>query len=259
MNLGDQAIGFLIIASISGAVILLHFFQRLRLRRDEGLLRVVQRYGGSVSAPDGFGPGSAYFRIEGRHATIEYGPEEEPQTRVRVLMPRRSPGVFRILRLGRARRLWGTRDIQVGNARFDRDWYITARPESLVRRIFTEDRFEEVMKSVDRLARFNSPSVEITRDTLVVRVQEWIRGEDPLTSLVSTAAEFVGYLLRLGPEEGIAWVSGENGPGLCPVCAAAMEEAVVHCDKCRTPHHAECWTYVGQCSTYACKGKRCVA
>jgi len=213
-----------------------------------------------VTWPDGFGPGSAYFRIEGRHATIDYGPPEAPQTRVRVLMSRRSPGVFRILRLSKARRLWGARDIQVGNARFDRDWYITARPESLVSRIFTEDRFEQVMNSVDRLARFADPAVEITRDTLVVRAQEWISGEEDLTSLVSTASEFVGYLLRLGPEEGIAWVAGGDAePSICPVCAAAMEEAVVHCDKCRTPHHEECWTYVGQCSTYACKGKRWVA
>jgi hypothetical protein len=32
-----------------------------------------------------------------------------------------------------------------------------------------------------------------------------------------------------------------------------MESRVVYCGKCRTPHHEECWSYVGQCSTYGCR------
>jgi len=53
--------------------------------------------------------------------------------------------------------------------------------------------------------------------------------------------------------------AGEAEVGLCPVCATEMTDGVITCEKCRTPHHQECWTYVGQCSTYACKGKRFVA
>ena len=41
--------------------------------------------------------------------------------------------------------------------------------------------------------------------------------------------------------------------GECQVCGAAMEERVVLCMKCRTPHHEECWIFNGACSTYACK------
>lgn len=32
-----------------------------------------------------------------------------------------------------------------------------------------------------------------------------------------------------------------------------MTAAVVGCRACRTPHHAECWSYLGRCSTYACR------
>ena len=41
--------------------------------------------------------------------------------------------------------------------------------------------------------------------------------------------------------------------GECQVCGSAMEERVVLCAKCRTPHHEECWTYNGSCSTYGCR------
>jgi hypothetical protein len=41
--------------------------------------------------------------------------------------------------------------------------------------------------------------------------------------------------------------------GECQVCGWAMEERVVLCAKCRTPHHEECWTYNGSCSTYGCR------
>jgi hypothetical protein len=41
--------------------------------------------------------------------------------------------------------------------------------------------------------------------------------------------------------------------GQCQVCGSAMEERVVVCARCRTPHHEECWTYNGSCSTYGCR------
>jgi hypothetical protein len=41
--------------------------------------------------------------------------------------------------------------------------------------------------------------------------------------------------------------------GECQICGAAMTDHVVYCSKCRTPHHEECWSYNGACSTYACR------
>jgi predicted DCC family thiol-disulfide oxidoreductase YuxK len=43
--------------------------------------------------------------------------------------------------------------------------------------------------------------------------------------------------------------------GACPVCRRPLGEDVVQCDRCRTPHHAECWRYAGdRCSTFGCGG-----
>ncbi|HVE41357.1 MAG TPA: RING finger protein [Planctomycetota bacterium] len=47
----------------------------------------------------------------------------------------------------------------------------------------------------------------------------------------------------------VVFISG----GECQVCGWAMEQWVVLCSKCRTPHHEECWTWNGACSTYGCR------
>jgi len=49
--------------------------------------------------------------------------------------------------------------------------------------------------------------------------------------------------------EPIVFVAG----GECQVCGSPMEEGVVLCSRCRTPHHEECWIYNGTCSTYGCR------
>jgi hypothetical protein len=44
--------------------------------------------------------------------------------------------------------------------------------------------------------------------------------------------------------------------GHCQICGSAMVERLVYCAKCGTPHHEECWTYNGACSTYGCRESR---
>lgn len=230
-------------------------------RRGAGFQRAARLLKGTVSRDDSLMPQALHFTIEGRPAVIEFERGGAPSTRVKVAMFRRSPGVCRILPTNVARertRFAGAPDIRIGDARFDTNWFVTARPESFAHRLFAEDRRGQVIQSVRRLVPLGLSSIEITRDTLTIRVHGLLDGAEALHLLAQTAKDFVGYILRLGPEEGIAWVAagaGEPEVGLCPVCAVGMTEDVVLCDKCRTPHHLECWTYVGRCSTYACNGK----
>jgi len=48
---------------------------------------------------------------------------------------------------------------------------------------------------------------------------------------------------------------GDTGPPLCQVCGALIEDEsnMFRCPRCDTPHHLDCWTYFGGCSTYGCK------
>lgn len=40
----------------------------------------------------------------------------------------------------------------------------------------------------------------------------------------------------------------------CPVCADPLEGAARRdCPRCETPHHRECWDYVGDCAIFGCR------
>jgi hypothetical protein len=75
---------------------------------------------------------------------------------------------------------------------------------------------------------------------------EWIAG-------ILRAA--VGKRMAPSPNVQIVAVSGTTGE--CQVCGSVMDTRVVLCSKCRTPHHEECWSYTGTCSTYGCGEIRC--
>jgi hypothetical protein len=39
---------------------------------------------------------------------------------------------------------------------------------------------------------------------------------------------------------------------VCRVCGEEIREGLVFCRRCKTPHHRECWQYIGRCSVFAC-------
>ena len=49
-------------------------------------------------------------------------------------------------------------------------------------------------------------------------------------------------------------IASENA--VCMICGEAVVERRVQCRRCQTPHHQECWEYLGQCSTYGCGGTK---
>jgi hypothetical protein len=67
------------------------------------------------------------------------------------------------------------------------------------------------------------------------------------------AARYLRVAIRGRAPEEAAAMKMETAAGECQVCGEKMESRVIFCAKCRTPHHEECWSYVGQCSTFACR------
>ncbi len=45
------------------------------------------------------------------------------------------------------------------------------------------------------------------------------------------------------------------GVEICQVCGEGLGDRRVVCARCLTPHHEDCWTYVGTCSVYACRSR----
>jgi len=206
------------------------------------------------------------FLIAGRPAVMEFEPsgdDRSGRTTVRVPLRGPSPGTLHILREGFAQeflKLFGAQDISIGDPEFDKAWVVKATPESLALRVFSPERRTRAVAAVQRLTGWGDPTIEVTRDQLRIQVRDEILSEGGVVTLAKSAQEFLEFLQVPSASTGIELGEVKTSPdSTCPVCGTTLQDRPVRCESCKTPHHSECWTYVGQCSTYACKGKRYVA
>jgi len=62
------------------------------------------------------------------------------------------------------------------------------------------------------------------------------------------------------PGDDVELASATPVTGKCPICGELMDGAgnnVWRCERCHTPHHADCWSYAGQCGVFGCGGGQC--
>lgn len=78
-----------------------------------------------------------------------------------------------------------------------------------------------------------------------------LRGRPP--DELEWAARYLRVAIKGRPEQESEPMRVDATVGDCRVCGEKMERRVIYCARCRTPHHEECWSYVGQCSTYGCR------
>jgi len=226
------------------------------------------RLGGSFEDGGLFGEPQVSLTLGGRPAWIEYyrgvlNNFQSSWTRVVVGIRGVSPGSLHILQEGFGQaflKIFGAQDLNVGDEDFDSRYVVRATPESLVTRVFRPEQRHRVIASAQRLRNLRNPTIDLDTNTLIVQVREYVGNERDLMELVKTAEEFLTYVLVASPPTGIEFGEVQAaGGGLCLVCGTALREALVRCENCKTPHHAECWNYMGRCSTYACKGRRTTA
>lgn len=244
-------------------VVLIGFAISVNGARKELLSRVALRVGGT------FVPGAwnrehrIDFPIAGRDASLTFfggSKGHAPYSRVSASLGGLFPGTLHILEEGFGQRflkIFGAQDLDIGDAAFDKDYVVKATPDRLAARIFAPERRSDVVRTVRRLSGFSNPSIDVTPQELTVTTRQYLRDETALLTLISAAQEFLAYVLGEPAPPGI--VLGEvtsSGGGNCPVCGTGLRDRVVKCEGCRTPHHADCWAYMGRCSTYACRGVR---
>lgn len=180
-------------------------------------------------------------------------------------------GMFRALRTPAAtgvveieHKLWGNRIIgpprvSIGDQEFEERFriYATSAPDAV--RLLTEGmrRTLEKLAVMGKVrAAFRPKLIEIS-----VAAEDW----DTFTARQFVELAVEAARPELGPEAvaanigDIEWIEDvEPESPTCQVCATALEDSVVRCRRCRTPHHAECWEYSGICATFSCGCRKAV-
>jgi hypothetical protein len=162
----------------------------------------------------------------------------------------------------------GTRLVRVGDPEFDRSYLIQANDPEIARAFLTQS----VRWSLGNLERLGPPGgmllsinpermlVQVDRnlgqsgEALIAAVREALVLHDGLRQSVSARQSEGIAIVAAGPAE-----LADAGPPICKVCGEAIIAPGVLCDTCRTPHHRDCWEFIGACSIYGCNSKKSVS
>jgi len=254
---------FLLFISLAlGAIVGIALLNSRRKARNAMLRRLAGHVGGTLVEGGFLSESRIDFAIAGRGASLQFfggSRHRHPYSRVLVDIRGISPGTLHILEDGFARsflKIFGAQDLSIGDASFDKDYVIKATPESLAARIFSPERRSVVIRTVRGLRGFADPRFDLDENYLSVVVRQYLRIEPSLRTLLTAATEFLGHVTATSISHGVVLGEVRIAGGLCPVCGTGLREPLARCEQCRTPHHEECWAYLGSCATYACRGTR---
>lgn len=146
---------------------------------------------------------------------------------------------------------YGSRDIQVGEAEFDRDFVILSPDPEFARSALDADTRGRIT-SLQQLA---SSVVEIRRGTLTVQTDKIFRLGRELREWL----ELSGALADRFASAGKTGASAPPQSADCPVCGGPLQENIVECGRCRTGHHVKCWRSYGSCAGFDCGFRRAIA
>lgn len=190
--------------------------------------------------------------LKGRRAWLRLEPDEPSRTRLEITLRDPPPGTFHLHpeRPEDARlraRLPDALPLQLGAGRY----LLRASPAGFAARLFAVERRAELAVRLSELAAFGPLRVDLLRHGLVVEWEPLIERYDDRRRILQIAGSLLDLIDGLGV--GIVFVSEAIAPiGVCEVCGTGMSQDLVRCRRCRTPHHRECWSYVGRCTTFGC-------
>jgi hypothetical protein len=158
----------------------------------------------------------------------------------------------------------GTRLVRLGDPTFDRGYVVQANDPEMVRGLLTP----AVRWAIDQLQRMAPPSgilVSVNPERMLVQVDRNLGlSTEALSAVVREALVVLDGLVQgvaARVNQGISIVQAgaaapeDAGPPICKVCGEAIAGPGVLCASCRTPHHRDCWEFIGSCSIFGCNGK----
>lgn len=237
--------------------------------------QLAMRYHGRFESRGFSDPPTVSFTHQGANVRVGLAPQvggksQVVRTRVVIRFPRGLPFRLELAPIARPappQPPRATRLVRVGNPDFDRRYVVQANDHEMACTFLSPP----VRSSIGWLDRLSPPGgflISINPERMLVQIDRNLgQGVEGLDEAVRESL-VIHEGLRRGVSErlsdGIAIVSagpasaGDSGPPICKVCGELIDGPGVLCDTCRTPHHHDCWEFVGACSIYGCNGKRSI-
>lgn len=150
------------------------------------------------------------------------------------------------------RGLFGFHDAQVGDADFDAAFELrTSAPD------FAASLLKPwLRKRLRELALYGGFRWRLSRAGFLLRLERRPESEADLDRGLTAAFDLLDVLPGAQGRERVQMGEARTKiveDTVCGVCGVTLAQgALVRCDACRTPHHADCWSFNGRCSIFAC-------
>jgi hypothetical protein len=243
--------------------------------RHRAYRQVADRYRGRIEGRGFNESPTVSFTHEGASVRVGLAPQVSgkalpPRVRVVARFPRGLPFRLELAPIARPappQPPKGTRVVRLGDLEFDRAFVVQANDADMAR-AFLGRATCWALGNLQRLAPPGGMLVSINPERMLVQVDRNLgQSGDALLAAVQESLVLLdglreGVAARI--HEGIAIVAAgpaeadDAGPPVCKVCGEAISTPGVLCQTCRTPHHRDCWEFVGACSIYGCNGKKCL-
>ncbi len=236
--------------------------------------QLAHRFGGRYESRGMSDPPTVSFHYRGTAVRVGLAPTIPGQTtisRTRVVARFRSGIPFRlelapVSRPAPTQPPKGTRVVKTGDREFDQVFLVQANDAEMARD-FLSPQVRMAVVNLQRLVHTGGMLVSINPERLLVQIDRNLGQSTEALCLAVQESLAVHDGLQLGVSrrmrQGIAIVDSpgtaaeDQGPPVCKVCGEIIDSGpVMVCTSCRTPHHADCWEYVGACSIYGCGCKQ---
>jgi len=243
-------------------------------RRFRAYRRLADRYRGRYESRGMYDPPTVSFTHRNSLVRVGLAPTApgqpvSPRTRVVARFSQGIPFRLELMPLSRPAPPQvpkGTRPVTLGISVIDRDFSVRTNDLEIAKEFLDPDVVAAIL-DLQSMVHSGGMLVSINPERLLIQVDRNLGLKiDSLDRAVSNALVLhdgllvgVGRRMTAGihiapPEAGVD-DEATDAP-VCKVCGEPVGEGpVVVCTACRTPHHRDCWEFVGGCSIYGCNSR----
>lgn len=232
-----------------------------KANRSAALRAVAATWRGTVIEGGWFGHSHAELQVGGAKARLQHAKEGKrnvTEFTIHFPDPRLRMEIYPQTVVEQVKKFLGMQDIEVGVPRFDELFIVQGNDSNLIREYLSFET-QAALQAVARCSYFFDLHLTIGGGTLRVTKRSDIRKVQDLLRLVQSC-ETLFIALVSARNLGIEFLPTTAPPRIsethCQVCGEGLQGSIVYCTRCQTPHHLDCWQYVGTCSVYACGQKR---